>query len=840
MADPDPTHASATPTPPASQAPGADTFRLLFERSTDPIFLFNPATGTFQDANSAAVALLHCTSKQQLLDLAPAEWAPPLQPDGRPSAQAAAAFIAETERAGANRFEWLARRADGVELPLEIVATVIGSLERPLHVVVARDVSQRKAAEAALRESREILASVAENISEAIYRSDSQHRLIFVNRAYLRLSGYGSLAELQAIPRETLYANPALRPRLLERLARDGGFDQEEVEYVRRDGSRFWGLTSSHAILDPRTGAVAYHVGAITDITERRAAADQIRTLNATLEQRIARRTAALSESEASLRTLIEHAPEAIAVYDADTGRFVTGNGNALRLFGVSQERFRQLTPLDVSPRCQPDGQPSHDTAQSRIHAALAGATPVFDWTHLHANGTPIPCEIRLVRLPAEGRRLLRASITDNSERRRRERTQQATYLISEAVHAADDLPALYARIHEIIQDLMPARNFYIALYSPETHLITFPYFRDEYGDDTPDPRPIDTGLTGAVLQSGQPLLVDGATAARRREPGGTVTLEGFEGVRYIESGRPAAIWLGVPLRTQGRTLGAMAVQDYHNARAYGEAEKQILAFVGTQTALAIQRKASEQALFSALEREKELGVLKSNFVSMVSHEFRTPLGIIMSSAGILEKYHERLTPEERREQLASIQRSTRRMGDLMEEVLLLARLDAGRIGFEPKPVNFHTLCQTVAEEVAAVTVQHCPILVHVDLPNTDPPAARGDERLLRNILTNVLTNAVKYSDAGSPVELTARRDHEDLILVVRDHGIGIPETDRDWLFHAFHRGHNVGSRAGTGLGLVIVQRCLELHSGRIRIDSRVGQGTTVTVTVPLFPGIDQ
>jgi len=831
---------SPAPDHPTSHAPGGDTFRLLFERSTDPIFLFNPATGTFEDANPAAVQLLHCASKQQLLDLKPADWAPEFQPDGRPSVQAAASFISETERAGANRFEWLARRADAVELPLEIVATAIGTLERPLHVVVARDITERKAAEAALRESRELLASVADNISEAIYRSDSQHRLIFVNRAYLRMSGYASLAELQAIPRENLYANPAVRPRLLDRLARHGGFDQEEVEYVRRDGTWFWGLASSHAILDPKTGAVAYHVGAIADITERRAAADRIRALNATLEHHIVERTAALSESEASLRTLIEHAPEAILVYDADTGRFLAGNGNALRLFGVSQERLRELTPLDISPPVQADGNPSPEAARSWIENALAGATPVFDWTHLHASEAPIPCEIRLVRLPSEGRRLLRASITDNSERQRRQRTQQATYLISEAVHAADDLPALYARIHAIIQDLMPARNFYIALHSQESGLITFPYFRDQYDDEPPEPRPIDTGLTGAVLQSGQPLLVDGATAARRREPGGTVTVEGLENIRYIECGRSAAIWLGVPLKTHGRTIGAMAVQDYHDPNAYGETEKQILAFVGIQTALAIQRKRVEADLRRALDREKELGVLKSNFVSMVSHEFRTPLGIIMSSAGILEKYHDRLPSEERRDQLASIQRSTRRMGDLMEEVLLLARLDAGRIGFEPKPLDLPQLCQTIAGEVGAVTIQHCPIRVEASVQDHRPWNARGDERLLRNILTNILTNAVKYSDAGSPVELTVRREQVDAVIVIRDRGIGIPEADLEWLFHAFHRGQNVGSRTGTGLGLVIVQRCLELHDGHIQVDSAVGLGTTITLRIPVFVSVDQ
>lgn len=820
------------PTPQNTPAP--DTFQVLFHRTSEPILLLNPATGRFENANPAAVEMLRAGSDSDLHNRHPAEFAPPRQPDGHPSDLAASAFIRETVARGAHRFEWLARRADGTDLPLEVAATAIEIQGRPLLVLAARDISEGKAAEAALRESREMLASVADNISEAIYRSDARHRLTFVNRAYLRMFRYPSLADLQAVPRETLYAHPEFRARLLERLARDGGFDQEEIEYVRSDGTRFWGLTSSHAITDPHTGSVLYHVGAIADITERRNAADEIRNLNATLEQRIARRTAALSESEASLRTLIEHAPEAIVVYDADDGRFVSGNGNALRLFGVDEKRLREMTPFEVSPPFQSDGRPSADAARVHIETALEGGLPVFDWTHLHANGTPIPCEIRLVRLPAGHRRLIRASITDTSERQRRERTQQATYLISEAVHAADDLPALYSRIHEIISSLMPARNFYIALYDPSSGLISFPYFRDEFGDDLPAPRPIDTGLTGAVLQCGLPLLADRDTCRRARESGGLLQIEGFGPVHFHESGRPAAVWLGVPLKAQGRVLGAMAVQDYHDPMAYGESERRMLAFVGIQTAVAIQRKRIEADLRRALELEKELGVLKSNFVSMVSHEFRTPLGIIMSSAGILERYFDRLDPEERQEQLASIQRSTRRMGNLMEEVLLLARLDAHRVAFEPKPVDLPDLCQTIAEEVGAVTIQHCPILVHAALP-TDTPAAQADERLVRNILTNLLTNAVKYSHAGSPVDLELHRDGVHAVLVVRDQGIGIPEADRQRLFQAFHRGRNVGNRAGTGLGLVIVQRCLELHHGEIQVDSTVGRGTAITVRLPVF-----
>src|SRR5262249_37050182 len=162
------------------------------------------------------------------------------------------------------------------------------------------------------------LASVTDNISEAIYRSGPDHKLIFVNQAYLKLFGYDSLAELQSISRDRLYADPEVRQQLLELLTRNDSFTHQELEYVRRDGSRFWGLSSARIIRDPHTGEVSYQVGAITDITEHKKDEAEIRRLNQSLERRIDERTAELTASEARFRALVEHAPEAISVLDGN------------------------------------------------------------------------------------------------------------------------------------------------------------------------------------------------------------------------------------------------------------------------------------------------------------------------------------------------------------------------------------------------------------------------------------------------------------------------------------------------------------------------------------------
>jgi signal transduction histidine kinase len=245
------------------------------------------------------------------------------------------------------------------------------------------------------------------------------------------------------------------------------------------------------------------------------------------------------------------------------------------------------------------------------------------------------------------------------------------------------------------------------------------------------------------------------------------------------------------------------------------------------------ERKQAEQELLRALAREKELGDLKSSFVSMVSHEFRTPLGIIMSSAEILQDYLEDLGPDERREHLQSIHENTRHMGELMEEVLLLSRFDAGKMAFQSKAVDLRSFCQRITDEVLAAAECRHPITVQCEAL---PAPAQADERLLRHIFVNVLTNALKYSEGGRPIDFTIHPEGPDAVCRITDRGIGIPEADREWLFHAFHRGRNVAQRPGTGLGLVIVKRCVDLHRGHIQIESKPGEGTTVIIRLPVFP----
>lgn len=244
------------------------------------------------------------------------------------------------------------------------------------------------------------------------------------------------------------------------------------------------------------------------------------------------------------------------------------------------------------------------------------------------------------------------------------------------------------------------------------------------------------------------------------------------------------------------------------------------------------QQAAVDTASRASLEAERELIGLKARFVSLVSHEFRTPLGIIMSAVELLKNYRDRLPQEKQQELLEDILASTRRMSSLMEQVLLLGRVDAGRIAMQPVPVDLPDLLTKIADEQRSASGSRCPILV-VAGPDLGP--ARADVGLLRHIVSNLVSNAVKYSPVGAEVRLALRREADLARLEVIDRGIGIPEADQARLFEAFHRAGNVGEIPGSGLGLLIVKRCVELHGGRIAVRSRAGEGTTFEVALPLF-----
>ena len=241
-------------------------------------------------------------------------------------------------------------------------------------------------------------------------------------------------------------------------------------------------------------------------------------------------------------------------------------------------------------------------------------------------------------------------------------------------------------------------------------------------------------------------------------------------------------------------------------------------------------RRQAEDDIRQALERQRELNVLRSRFVAMTSHEFRTPLASILSSAELLRYYSERVSAQERDGMLQSIEAGVQRMTQMLDRILLIGKAEAEMLEYCPKPLDLKDLCNQLIKDASQ---QHSSAKRSIVLDWQVEPAEQGfDEKLCRHIFSNLLSNALKYSPAGGDVNMRVHTAQGRTVFEIRDQGIGIPADELHHLFDSFHRASNVGAIAGTGLGLSIVKKSVELHGGSITVSSTIDEGTCFTVTL--------
>jgi PAS domain S-box-containing protein len=243
-------------------------------------------------------------------------------------------------------------------------------------------------------------------------------------------------------------------------------------------------------------------------------------------------------------------------------------------------------------------------------------------------------------------------------------------------------------------------------------------------------------------------------------------------------------------------------------------------------------RKRAEAEILKALAREKELSELRAKFVTMVSHEFRTPLTTIQFSAGLLQDYSSQWSIDKKAIHFMRIQLAIKRMTELLEDILVIGKIEANTLQFQPISLNLEKFCRQLVEEQQLNDSNQHPIAFILECGNTD---AQMDEKLMRQILGNLLSNALKYSPVGTCVDLHLNCQNGEAIFQIKDQGIGIPQADQERILETFYRATNVGTISGTGLGLAIVKRAVELHGGKLAINSQEGIGTTFTIILPLI-----
>ena len=245
----------------------------------------------------------------------------------------------------------------------------------------------------------------------------------------------------------------------------------------------------------------------------------------------------------------------------------------------------------------------------------------------------------------------------------------------------------------------------------------------------------------------------------------------------------------------------------------------------------ALQRLEQSQAeLSEALDKERQLNEIKSRFVSMASHEFRTPLSSVLSSASLIGKYTNTEQQANRDKHINRIKESVKHLNDLLEDFLSLGKLDEGKIGAQFGVFNLPETIHDTIDEVRGMVRKG----QEIKYEHQGESFTNSDKKLLKNILINLVSNALKFSPEDATVEVKSEAKGGHATISVRDRGIGISQEDQQHLFSSFFRGKNALNIQGTGLGLHIVKRYTDLIGGSINLQSRLGEGTTITITIPI------
>ena len=376
------------------------TLRTIYEHAQEGIMVVRAADGRFLMANPASTRMLGYADAE-LLNLGPDDVHPPeLLPRVR--------RIFERYRLGdfSIQQELPFRRKNGEILYADVSPAPIELRGEPCYLVVLRDVTEKRRAREQLARSEALLAEAQALAHLGNWNVDLQTGESSWSDEEYRLFGFvpGSVQPSHALFKQVVHPDDyAQVEAAIARVLQPGNRQPYRAEFrvLRPDGERV--LEEVGEVKFDADGRPLRMFGTTLDVTERRRAAR------------------ALAESEQRFRLQIELAPEAIVVFDIDAGCFVEANENAVRLFGLPRERLMRCTPAELSPPHQPDGRASGEAALAWLLQALEGGTPVFEWVHRHADGHELPCEIRLVRMPATGQRLVRGSITDISERKRAE-----------------------------------------------------------------------------------------------------------------------------------------------------------------------------------------------------------------------------------------------------------------------------------------------------------------------------------------------------------------------------------------------------------------------------------
>ncbi len=766
-----------------------ERFKLLFELAPDGLFVCD-LRGRFIDGNRAAEKIIGC-KKEDLIgkSFIKLKLLPPEQ------MRQAIRLMAKNKagkNTGPNEFTLL--RMDGSEVYIE-VSTVPMKLEgKPVLLGIARDISDRKKAEEALRVSEERLNMALEATSDGLWDWDIRSGQAYFGPRWFTMLGYepDELPGTYETWANLLHEDDRDKTEETVRQAIDDKSPSFEVEFRMRtrQGDYKWILSRGKVVARDSRGHPIRLVGTHVDITDRKDAETELR------------HQAAFARNNP--------APVIQANFE---GKVIRANPAAERLFNF------ELSDINID-ELFPDYR-DKSLEEIRSFKEIQVEQDMLPGTFLFTTKWDMITQTFYIYG------------SNISERKRAERAQTVLLNISEAANSTSSLYKLLKTVHRELGTLIDFRNFYVALYDSEEEVYTFPYCVDDKDGDEYESQPLKGSLTDYVRRLGKPVLINAARHEQLSEEGEVELI-----------GNPSKIWMGVPLKTASEVTGVMVLQDYENPYKFTRTELDLLTFVSGPIAMVIERKRNEenrrklQEKLEKAERMESLGILAGG----VAHDLNNMLGPLVGYPDLILSRLPEDSPV--RKQIEKMGRSASEAADVIQDLLTLAR--RGRYEMHPLDLNSVVDSYTESANFNKLVSENPNVEVNIDL-DRECGLINGSEAHLWKVIMNLVVNAFDAMKDGGRLSISTRRrfknklisgiinipEDDYIILRIADTGVGIAPEDIDKIFEPYFSKKKMGT-SGSGLGLSVVYGIVKDHKGYYDVFSEIGQGTEFVLYFPV------
>ena len=530
--------------------------------------------------------------------------------------------------------------------------------------------------------------------------------------------------------------------------------------------------------------------------------------------------TESLHESEEQFKTLAESSPTGILLFREQN--FLYANPASATIAGYDEKELLSMSFWDI---VHPDHR---KLVKSRGLDRLKGMNPEkhYEIKIISKSGNTKWVDLTSDSTLFKGKIAGIVSVIDITERKRSEQIQEILNKITNAVITTDDLDEFLYFIKNQLSKIIDTTNFFVALYDEKTDTIMLPFMVDQKDKFTSFPA--GKTLTSYVIKTKNPLLATKNVLKELEQSGEIKTF-----------GSNSKIWLGVPLKTKGKIIGVLVVQNYENENAYNKNDMDILEIISHQISISIERKKAEQDLKKALAQSKESDRLKSVFLSTMSHELRTPLNAVIGFSELIDSF----TPiEDVVDYVKTINFSGNHLLGIVEDVFNISLIESGEMKFVRKNHKILPLMEEIHEIMKAerekINKQDIEIYLN-PFVTKENLLVYTDSIKLKQILINLIKNSLKFTEDGYiEYGYTFEKNPkgaQTLKFYVKDTGIGINKDKQKIIFDIFRQADDSHTRKhdGAGIGLSISKKLTELLGGNIWFESIEGKGTTFYFTMP-------